>query len=204
MNCPSFTHLFLEHPQLLPIKWLNDACLQRAGTGQQKGSFLLKCKAGALEQNNITKVLTYSKIRLEVLVKLPFAFLSSNLFLTKGKINLCQWWSNMLVANKGIVSKGWFTCRVTLKWEAFSNYLIYTWVTLLCFKQEGRLKMFKYWYMTTANIESLIMHFFRRQFYSSGMPNLYSQAMKTNCLCCTRNSLACLHYNNSNKKAEHI
>lgn len=56
----------------------------------EKGCFYLKCEAGALEKNNMTKVLTYSKIRLEVLVKLPFAFLSSNLFLTKGKHNLYQ------------------------------------------------------------------------------------------------------------------
>lgn len=56
----------------------------------EKGCFHLKCKAGALEQNNMAKVLTYSKIRLEALVKLPFAFLSSNLFLTKGKQNLYQ------------------------------------------------------------------------------------------------------------------
>lgn len=150
-------------------KMINDACLQRAGSGHRNGCFHLKGKAGALEQNNMTKVLTYSKIRLEVLVKLPFAFLSSNLFLTKGKLNLCQWWSNMLFANKGIVSKGWFTCRVTLKSETFSNYLIYTGAALLCFIQESMLKMIKYWYMTTANTESLIIHFFRRHLYS--MPN---------------------------------
>lgn len=94
-------------------KMVNDARSQRAGTVHRKGCFYLKCKAGALERT--TKVLTYSKIRLGVLVKLPFTFLSSNLFLTKDKQNLCQQRSNMLVANKGIVSKGWFTCRATLK-----------------------------------------------------------------------------------------
>lgn len=85
-------------------KMINDTCSQRAGTVHRKGCFHLKCKSGALKQN-MTKVLTYNKIRLEVLVKLPFAFLSSNLFLTKGKENLCQQCSNMLVANKELFQK---------------------------------------------------------------------------------------------------
>ena len=147
-------------------------------------------QAGALEQNNLTKVLTFSKSRLEVSVKLPFAFLSSNLFLTKGKQNLCQIWSSMPVTIKGIVPKGYNICRVTLKWETFRYCLIYTGVApLLCFKWEGMLNMFKEWYMTTANTESFEMHFSGRQLYSYRIPNEYSQTRNRKRLCCTSNSL---------------
>lgn len=160
-------------------------------------------QAGALEQNNMIKVLTFSKSRLEVSVKLPFAFLSGNLFLTKGKQNLCQIWPDVVATIKGIVLKGWYICRVSLRWETFRCSHIYSGVVpLLCYKREEMLNMFKYWYMTTAKTELLIMHLSGRQLYSYRMPNEYSQAINRNCLCCTSNSLQCLYYNNKNKKGK--